>query len=401
MSLTNISVENAQAAINQHVQPLPVITRPLRELSGAILAQSIYMERDQPPFDRVAMDGIAFDSRSAALQSGLKIAGTQAAGATPLALPSSSHCIEVMTGAVLPAGCDCVIPVERIRRENDMAYLNDDVQPEAWLNVHRRGSDAAKGDEILKPGARLRSVDIAAIASAGYASVKVHTMPRVAVISTGDELIEPGKPIEDWQIRRSNSYALLSALHKHGFTDVTDVHLRDDPDTLRTQLSALLERHDALVISGGVSTGRFDFVPQVLNDIGVTTVFHKVRQRPGRPMWFGARNDGKVVYALPGNPVSVLMCMYRYVLRGLLRAMGMTSLRYESANIRTTVQPLPELVQFLPVVIVEHAATVKVKPWPTKGSGDLVSLLGSDGFVEILPGDKYIATNTTLRYFRW
>lgn len=400
MSLTNISVEAAQSAIDKHVQPLPIVTKPLRELAGMVLAQSIYMERDQPPFDRVAMDGIAIDSRSTALKSGLKIAGTQAAGAAPLTLSSMTQCIEVMTGASLPAGCDCVIPVERIRCENGVAFLNDDVQIEPWLNVHRRGSDAGKGDEVLKPGTRLRSVDVALIASAGYAQVQVHAMPRVAVISTGDELVEPGNPVEDWQIRRSNSYGLVSALHKYGFTQVTDVHLRDDPDELRTQLSALLDNHDTLILSGGVSAGRFDFIPQALNDIGVTPVFHKVRQRPGRPMWFGTR-DGKAVYALPGNPVSVLICMYRYALRGLLRSMGMTHLRYESANIRTTTQPHPELVQFLPVVIVEHAATVKVKPWPARGSGDLVSLLGSDGFIEVLPGDKYIATNTTLRYFRW
>lgn len=401
MLLSNISVAAAQAAIDKHIQPMPIASRSLHELTGLVLAESIYMERDQPPFDRVAMDGIALSSQwNRELSQGLLVAGTQAAGAAPLSLPSTAHCIEVMTGAHLPHECDCVIPVEKIRIEDNRAFINADVSIAPWMNIHRRGSDARKGDEILKPGCLLRSVDIAVIASAGYAQVKAHTAPRVAVISTGDELIEPGNEIQDWQIRRSNSYALLSALKKFGLA-ATDVHLADKPDELRARLSSLIDAHDVLILSGGVSAGKFDFIPQVLNDIGVRTVFHKVLQRPGRPMWFGIRDDNKTVFALPGNPVSVLVCMYRYVMRGLSRAMGLTTSSPASAKLVGNFVAHPTLTTFVPVVLEKRTATIKARRNPLNGSGDLVSLLATDGFIELPPSELPINSNTNVPLYCW
>lgn len=403
MLLSNISVAAAQAAIDKHVQPMPIISRSLRELTGTVLAEPVHMERDQPPFDRVAMDGIACSTgwnRAAGLSAELLIAGTQAAGAAPLTLPSTDHCIDVMTGAYLPLNCDCVIPVEKIRITGDKACVNDDVTVQPWMNIHRRGSDARKGDVILKPGTLLRSVDIAVIASAGYANVQVHTTPRVAVISTGDELIEPGNEIQDWQIRRSNSYALLSVLHRNGLP-ATDVHLHDKLDELRSRLSSIIDEHDVLILSGGVSAGRFDFIPQVLNDIGVRTVFHKVLQRPGRPMWFGTRADNKTVFALPGNPVSVLVCMYRYVMRGLYRMMGLAISTPASAKLVGNFVAHPSLTTFVPVVLEKRTATIKARRNPLNGSGDLVSLLATDGFVELPPSDLPINSNTNVPLYCW
>jgi len=405
--LSNISVAAAQAAIDKHIQPLAIISRSLRELAGSVLAETICMERDQPPFDRVAMDGIAVSAIALSTHSnhgradGLLITGTQAAGTAPLALPSPLHCIEVMTGAHLPANCDCVIPVEKIHIESGKAFVNDDANIEPWANIHRRGSDAHQGDEILKPGCCLRSVDVAVIASAGYQQTKVHATPRIAVISTGDELVEPGLPIHDWQIRRSNSYALLSVLNKYGFTQMNDLHLRDQPDELRAQLSSTLEQHDVLILSGGVSAGRFDFIPQVLNDVGVRTIFHKISQRPGRPMWFGVRDDGKAVFALPGNPVSVLVCMYRYVLRGLYRAMGMMPPLPASAKLVGNFVAHPTLTTFVPVTLEKRTATIKARRQTLNGSGDLMSLLATDGFVELPASTLPINSNTNVPLYCW
>ncbi len=400
MPLANISVVAAQAAIDQYARPLSVVSKCLRELTGCVLAQSIYLERDQPPFDRVTMDGIALASDAAPNREFI-ISGIQAAGAAPLTLASKALCIEVMTGAYLPVGCDCVIPVERIRSDNGVAYLNDDVQLSAWLNVHRRGSDARANEEILKPGQHLNAVDIAVIASAGFAHVPVHATPRIAVISTGDELVEPGQPIQDWQIRRSNSYALLSALRKHGFATLTDMHLCDDREQLRIQLSTLLEQHDTLILSGGVSAGRFDYVPQVLSEIGVTCIFHKVLQRPGKPMWFGSRDDGKTVYALPGNPVSILVCFYRYVLRGLQRTMGITKFPVQYARLGSYAKAHDKLTCFVPVKLVDDAAITMATPLPTRGSGDFISLLNTDGFVELPASDALIPSGTIVPVYRW
>lgn len=401
MFLTNISVDAAYSAIISNVHPLPPIAKPLRELQGHVLAQTIDMERDQPPFDRVTMDGIALTSGAKISSRQLRVAGIQAAGIAPLELISNDQCIEVMTGAHLPRGCDCVVPVERITIKDGIAQLDADVELKPYLNVHRRGSDSARGTHVLHPGTPLHAAEVAVIASAGYSHAQVHSKPRLVVISTGDELIEPGSPIADWQVRRSNSYALIAALNRNGFCAVTDVHLRDDKSAMRAQLSELIETHDAIILSGGVSAGKFDYVPEVLKDIGINPVFHKILQRPGKPMWFGTRDDGKAVYALPGNPVSILICFYRYVLHGLHRAMGLHDKQADPVTLTDPVQPHREFTYFMPVSITTNNATMLAAPRPTKGSGDFISLLNTDGFVQIPPGTVPVAAHSTLRFYRW
>lgn len=394
-----LTVADASAMISAKVPQLPVAVRPLRQLCGAVLAETVCMERDQPPFDRVTMDGIAMNSSGTARR--LRIAGVQAAGAAPLTLDQTDSCIEVMTGAELPRGADCVIPVEQLRKQGDHVELMAQALPQAWLNVHRRGSDAAQGQPMLHPGMRLTATEIAVIASAGQAGARVHAMPRIALVSTGDELVEPGEPIQPWQVRRSNSYALHAALTRHGFTQLSDVHLLDDLPVLRERISRLLADNDVLVLSGGVSMGKFDFVPQVLSELGVECLFHTVAQRPGKPLWFGVHGDGKAVFALPGNPVSTMMCLHRYVLPGLLAMMGGKPPR-EVIALGAGVNGHPELTFFMPVKLVTDTVGItRALPCPTRGSGDFISLLGTDGFVELPPNGGPIATGTVLPLYRW
>jgi len=270
---------------------------------GAVLRENIYAERDQPPFDRVAMDGIALDST--AVSEGarrLHIQATQAAGDPPLSLGTPTSCIEVMTGAMMPAGCDSVVPVEQIAILEGEAELAADVTVEPWQNVHRRGTDTRQGTLLVSNGVRLRAPEIAIAASAGMARIRVSSQPMLAVISTGNELIEPGEPILPHQVRRSNAYAIVAALRQQGFQRVADDHIVDDAPELKRRLKFHLETHDVLVLSGGVSMGKLDLVPKVLDELGVHTVFHKVAQRPGKPMWFGVASSGAAVFALPGNP---------------------------------------------------------------------------------------------------
>ncbi|MGE0115418.1 MAG: molybdopterin molybdotransferase MoeA [Steroidobacteraceae bacterium] len=396
------SVADAQAAIQAQVPLLPSDRLGLRELNGCVLAEPIVMERDQPPFDRVTMDGIALSAHVGNNTRRLRIAGTQAAGATPLSLQQATDCIEVMTGAELPPGCDCVIPVERLQIAEGYAQLNEDVQPSAWLNVHRRGSDAHAGSTLLQPGQRLSATEVAVIASAGHAQALVRRSPRIALVSTGNELIEPGEPIQSWQVRRSNTYALQAALQQHGHARIVDAHLVDDPDILRSRLQTLLDENDVLVLSGGVSMGKFDFVPQVLSELGVQCVFHKIAQRPGKPMWFGVRSDGKTVYALPGNPVSTLICLQRYVLPGLAKSMGASLPECEHISLAGAVKAHDELSVFLPVTLhCDTAGITHAIPCPTRGSGDFISLLGTAGFVELPPAQGMIPAGSVVSLFRW
>ncbi len=397
-----LSVSEAQALVYSQVPLRATGTHVLRELSGTVLAQTIQMERDQPPFDRVTMDGIAVNAQRAGGIRRLRISGTQAAGANPLALQHAEDCIEVMTGAQLPTGCDCVIPVERFNTRDGFAEIDATIQLTSGMNVHRRGSDALAGQTLLQPGMPLGAVEVAIIASAGHAQAVVRSSPRIALISTGDELVEPGQPIESFQIRRSNTYALHAALQQHGHTQIVDAHLPDQLDTLRVRLEQLLQQNEVLILSGGVSMGKFDFVPQVLTELGVRCVFHKIAQRPGKPLWFGTRDDGRVVYALPGNPVSTLICLHRYVLPGLAHSMNTGPHAPELIALASDAKAHDELSVFLPIKLqTDVVGVTRALPCPTRGSGDFISLLGTDGFVELPPAQGMISTGTVVSLFRW
>jgi molybdopterin molybdotransferase len=400
------SPADATAAIAAHAPRLPIIPVALRDTAGCVLQQIVQAERDQPPFDRVAMDGIAIASASTHNgQRDFRIAGTQAAGSAPLAIANANECIEIMTGAMLPLGCDCVIPVERITVNNGYARLAEDVVATPWLNLHRRGVDCRAQDQVLAPGIRLGAPEVAVLASAGLVHVKVSRMPRIVVISTGDELIEPGKPLTDWQIRRSNVYGVLASLRTHGFTRLADDHIVDSEEILRERLRRHLDSADVLILSGGVSMGKFDFVPKILGELGVKQIFHKIAQRPGKPMWFGVRNteqgSSNAVYALPGNPVSTLACMARYVLPGLRAALGIVS-NPAAVQLTADCKGLSSLTTLLPVkTVTDPSGVMLAHPEPTKGSGDFTALIGTHGCVELPPGDTVITSGTAVKFFPW
>jgi len=393
----------ADQLIGQHLQCLPIESLPLAQCAGAVLRENIYAERDQPPYHRVAMDGVALDSQAVGAGSrSFHVQATQAAGDAPLTLASAADCIEVMTGAVLPSGCDSVVPVERLKIEHGQAQLAVDVRVEPWQNVHRRASDTQQGTLLLRAGQRLRAPEIAIAASAGMARIRVASQPMLAVISTGNELIEPGEPVLAHQVRRSNAYAIVSALREHGFQRVADDHIHDDAGELRARLRFHLETHDVLVLSGGVSMGRFDLVPQVLEELGVRTVFHKVAQRPGKPLWFGVAPSGAAVFGLPGNPVSTLVCLTRYVLPALRGSLGQSPERSERMALSAPLTVTPPLTHFIPVRLEQDDwGRDWAVPAPTNGSGDFTALAGTEGFVELPPGPNTYAKGFVTRLYRW
>lgn len=403
MSSRLLSPAEAEAAIRQHATQLPAVHLPLAALSGTVLRESITSTRDQPPFDRVTMDGIAFSFES--WQSGrnsFRIAGTQAAGAAPLTLPDPADCIEVMTGAMLPIGCDCVVPVENIDVSDGIARLRDDAPaPVRNVNVHARGIDSRRGDLLLPSGCRLGPAEVAVIASNGQTHALVARPPRIVVISTGDELVEPGRPLQDWQISRSNVYAVLTSLRQHGYSALSHDHVPDDLPQLRERLRSHLASNDVMILSGGVSMGRFDYVPQVLQELGVRMVFHKVAQRPGKPLWFGVGSGGQTVYALPGNPVSTLVCLTRYVLPGLHAAQGATAMAVETISLAQSYEVKPPLAVLLPVTLTHVVTAQCALPHPTRGSGDFTSLIGTVGFVELPPGPRVVMEDASLSLYRW
>jgi molybdopterin molybdotransferase len=398
-----ISPAEADALIGRHLACLPIESLPLVQCAGAVLRENIYGERDQPPFDRVAMDGIAIDS--VAVRGGaqrLRVQAMQAAGDPPLTLANGQHCIEIMTGAMLPTGCDAVVPVEQLRLAEGYAQLPADLRVEAWQNVHRRGTDSKQGALLLSSGSRLSAPEIALAASAGMPRIRVSAQPTVIVVSTGNELVEPGEPLLPHQIRRSNAYGIVAALRQRGFLRISDDHLPDSLDSLTGRLRVHLDTHEVVILSGGVSMGRLDLVPQALQALGVREVFHRIAQRPGKPMWFGIGANGTAVFALPGNPVSTMVCLARYVVPSIQAAMGQTDTSAARIALAAPVEVKSALTAFIPVRL---SGDEWGRPWAhpctTNGSGDFTSLGGTDGFVELPPGPNTYAKGFVTRLYRW
>jgi molybdopterin molybdotransferase len=395
-------VAEAEALILAQMPKFAARHEPLSACCGRVLAEDIHAERDQPPFDRVTMDGIAIAYRDfAAGVRSFEVVGTQAAGAEPFAI-AAAQCAEVMTGAVLPDGADTVVPVERVRRDGASAIISTDAAVAAEQFVHRRASDRARGTLCLRAGTRLGPPEIAVVAGAGQATALVADIPRVAVMSTGDELVDAGKPIAAHQIRSTNDRAVEAALLQHRLGQVTRARLRDDANALAVAIDRLDGEHDVLVLSGGISMGKFDFVPSVLTELGARLVLKGIQQRPGRPMWFGVSARGKPIFALPGNPVSTLVCATRYVLPALRKASGLAPPRPELVELTAPIEASPTLTLFTPVTLSSsERATLLARPHPTNTSGDFVTLAATDGFVELAAKKGAYPAGTVARLFRW
>jgi molybdopterin molybdotransferase len=397
-----LSVTQAEQIIRDTFPALPSITVDLKEAAGAILREPIVADRPFPPFHRVTMDGVAISSDAYHQgQTRYRIQGIQGAGQFPLALANTNSCIEIMTGAVLPKGCDCVVPVEELEISRGAAILSPGLTLAPMQNVHPEGSDRTTGDVIVKVGTRLRAPEMALAATVGMAEVQVAGRPSIAVISTGDELVEVDETPQPHQLRRSNAHALRSALEQAGFQDVTLYHAPDEPGAVKHLLAEVLRRHRMVLISGGVSKGRFDFVPEVLADLDVEKHFHGVRQRPGKPLWYGTHPDGHVVFGLPGNPVSALVCCTRYVLPALHHAMGFPAHPRHAVLSETVSCPKP-LTLFFPIKILENAGSaLQAKPVSFNTSGDLAALVDSDGFVQLNEEQTVFEAGSVQEYWSW
>ncbi len=398
-----LTSNDATRAIAESITSLGVEEVALAVAPGRILREIVYAERDQPPFDRVMMDGIAVNFATLdAGQRRFRIVATQHAGDAESALTDLAECFEVMTGAVLPRGSDCIIPVERLNVASGYAEVESDYATQQFRFIHQQASDYQEGTKVLGPGIQISPLDIAVIASCGLAQVGVSQLPVVRVISTGNELIEAGKPIESHQIRLSNGPALVALLQQQGFKDCIHDHLADDLHLLTRRIGEHLSEADVLILSGGVSMGKADYVPQVLADLGVRKVFHKISQRPGKPMWFGLGAAGQAVFALPGNPVSSLVCARHYVLPALLNASARAPRVAEVAKLARSIEFAPALTNFVPVKVQTDDAGVHVAvPVSTNTSGDFRALSGTDGYVELERDTSEFKAGTIVPLHRW
>ncbi len=358
----------------------------LHKSVGRILKEDICADRDFPPFHRVSMDGIALQHQT--FLTGKKtyqIEGIQAAGAEQIALSNPNNCVEAMTGAVLPKNTDVVVPYELISIENGCASLNIDAV-NYFQNIHKKGKDRKKGALLVKKNTVISAAEIGILATVGKAEVMVAKPPKIAIISTGDELVEVHENPKEHQIRKSNVHTLWAVLQDLNIKNADTFHFNDDKTILLEKIEAILQNYDVLLFSGAVSKGKFDFLPEVLDQLEVKKQFHKVQQRPGKPFWFG-KKENKTVFAFPGNPVSTFVSFLKYFIPWYKKSMGLPFENMAYAILAETVTFKPNLSYFLQVKLENKQGKIYAIPVYGNGSGDLANLAEADAFIE-LPSEK-------------
>ncbi|PCI02356.1 MAG: molybdopterin molybdenumtransferase MoeA [Flavobacteriaceae bacterium] len=379
-----ITSQEALEIILQNTEDWGVDNIPFQESEGRILKETIVSDRDLPPFNRVSMDGIAICA--ARYDQGIrsfKIEGVQAAGSPQLTLHNTDNCMEAMTGAVLPVNADAVIPYELVSIEDGVATV-EDYGVQYFKNVHKQGADHFKNDVLIPVNTVISPAEIGVLATVGKSIVKVGKRPKVLVISTGDELVEVDKTPENHQIRRSNVHAVVSIL-KAITVEATTIHISDDKEKLTRLIDGFLNNYDVLLFSGAVSKGKFDFIPEVLDTLGVHKLFHKVKQRPGKPFWFGKKNQ-TTVFAFPGNPVSTYASCLKYFTPWFQKSMGLPSENSMKAVLGADLIFKPSMTYFLQVALRNEEGMLVAYPQKGNGSGDLVNLVKSDAFMELPAG---------------
>ena len=310
----------ARRRILESIGPGAVTWVPLELALDQVLAQDVFGLVDSPPFDNSSMDGYAVRAAEASTGSKLKVASeTQAAGADLGLELDSGEAIRIFTGAAIPEGADAVIMQEDVHREGDGLSVTEGVEP--GENIRRRGGDVCANQLLLSRGEVVTPTRIGLLASQGIPEIPVHIRPMVEIVTTGDELVEPGAPLLPGEIYNSNAPMLHAAVTQAGGIAAAS-HAMDDVDELAETLKRALATADMIVIAGGVSVGEKDFVKEVLEKLGVELDFWKIKVKPGKPFVFGKHPDGTLVFGVPGNPVSAYVTFCLFVMPVIRRLLG-------------------------------------------------------------------------------
>ena len=409
-------------------EPREAVVLPAREALGLVLAEDVASDVDSPPHDKSIVDGyavIAADLIDGTAE--LSILEEVAAGAVPRHAVTPGSATRIMTGAPVPEGADAVVMVERSRLVAEDRVLLDDPRVAAGQNIMRRASSMTRGQIVLKRGALVRAIELGVLAEVGAVEARVVRRPTVAILSTGNELVEPTQLPGAGQIRNSNGPLLAAAARAAGAEPIELGIARDDRDSLASAMARGLE-HDVLVISGGVSAGVFDLVPGVLAELGVRQVFHKIDLKPGKPLWFGVgkrleagdrrpergRSDvassssrlqspaSSLVFGLPGNPVSSFVCFELFARPAIAKLAGRT----QAANERVEAVLSREFVQrsgrltYHPARLDCHEGRWRVDPLVWKGSGDLRTLVAANALAIFPAGEQTFAPGDTIDVLR-
>lgn len=393
-----ISVQEAQQLIISSSQKLSTETVQLENAFGKILAEDILADRDYPPFNRAAMDGYAFrfsDVESQTSKVELTIAGELFAGHVFDGELKHGECLKIMTGAATPNDLDCIVQIElAIVNGNKVSF--PEANPKPWQNIARKGEDCKETEIILKKNTFLSPTEIATIAVLGKKEVQVRKLPKVAIISTGDELVAVGEPVNTFQIRDSNAFALLAFFQSWNIPVAKREIVQDDTEALSKLVSEVSD-FDIIVLSGGVSMGAADYVPKILAENGVRNIFHKIKLKPGKPLWFGQTPKGGVVFGLPGNPLSAQVCFKLFIETHLRASFGLAYHEIQQFPISNYRKKKVKLDEYFPVKL----SNGTLIPIQFNGSGDITSTVGSTGIALHSIEKEDLTENEPIEYISW
>jgi molybdopterin molybdotransferase len=403
-----ITVSAALTTVLAHTRPLPSEVVPLTPAHlGGVLAEDVRSDLDMPPYDKAMMDGYAV--RTADLPEGcgeLAVIEEVRAGQTPRLALAEKQATHIMTGAMIPPGADAVVMVERTRMADDGRVHIDDASLQPGRNILPQGREMRRGDTVLWAGAVLRPQEFGLLATVGRTTAAVVPSPRVAVLSTGDEVVEAAQTPGPGQIRNSNGPMLLAQIARAGGLPHYLGIAHDRLDSLGPLVAEGLNA-DVLLLSGGVSAGKLDLTPDVLQEAGVVAHFHKVEMKPGKPVLFGTRerSDGRpptLVFGLPGNPVSSFVCFELFVRPAVRRLRGLTvnDAAMVSAVLTEDFAYRTDRPTYHPARLEIGDGGWRVRAVPWFGSADLRGLLEMDALVVFPPGDHRHLTGTRLPVLR-
>jgi molybdopterin molybdotransferase len=379
-----ISADEALRIVLENIAPLGIERVPILAAHGRVLAEEIHSPRDIPGFDNSAMDGYAVRAADVATASeanpvSLEVIETVGAGTMPTGRVEAGTAIRTMTGAPIAAGADAIIQVERTRGSDSKVEILASVEPRNFIRP--RGEDLRAGELVMRAGKVLSAADIGMLASLNRAMLDVYRKPQVAIVATGDELVDIDQIPAGAQVVNSSAYALAAAIAEAGAAPTILKIVRDNIEDTRERLSEAM-RFDVIFSTGGVSVGQFDHVKGVMDELGMRTLFHGVAQRPGRPLKFGIMG-GRPVFGLPGNPVSTMVCFYLYA-RAALRKMG-SHLKVGLPRIDVTcaadIKVANNLTEFVRVRLERRGNETYATPTGNQGSGILSSLSRADGLL--------------------
>jgi molybdopterin molybdotransferase len=370
------SFDEARASVVRETAALARVEAcGLGDCDARVLAEDVRADRDYPPFARSARDGFAVRARD--LPGALRVTGEVRAGEVFDRAVGAGEAVEIMTGAPMPEGADAVVMVEHTLREGERVVIDRALK--AGENFNPRGVEARAGGLILHAGVRLGFAEIAALAMVGRECVSVHARPRVAILPTGDEIVEAGERPREFQIRNSNAWSLAVQARRAGAVAEILPIARDNYESTRSLIERGLES-DLLLLSGGVSAGKYDIVERVLADLGAEFYFDRVRIQPGQPLVFG-RARGKFFFGLPGNPASTMVTFELFARAAIERMSGIAepALPLLRAKLASAFRHKPGLTRFLPAKLSADGSTVAPEAW--QGSGDVAALARANAFL--------------------